>query len=148
MIGQRTDASEEDIAAQPVSQHALALLQQDGPIRNGTHLGASALAGREARLDRVHPAQAHGEEHQGGQHAGAHALEQPEGRDDAHDQQDDAVLRPGKPLAASHQPFVQHAGAGEEEHASHQRHRDQLQHPVAQKQSGCDDEGGNDAGQA
>jgi len=42
MIGEGIHASEENIAAQPTRQYALAFLQQDDAIRDGTRLGAPA----------------------------------------------------------------------------------------------------------
>ena len=131
LIGQRADAAEEDVAAQPAREHAFAFLEKDGAIRDGTRSGAPALAYGEARLDRIHAAEPHGEEDEGGEHPGTCAFEEPEEKDDDADQDDDAVFRRGKPLPGSHEPLVEHPGAGEEEHPSDDRDRDQLEHPAA-----------------
>ena len=97
------------------------------------------------RLDEIHPAEAHGEEHQRCQHPGAHAFEQPEAGDGDKYEDDDAVVGPWQPLAVSDQSLVQHAKAGEEQHAANQRHRHQFQHAVAENQGGADHERGDDA---
>ena len=95
LFDQGSDAAEEDVPTQPEGLHALAFLHQDGAVGYGSGLVAVALARRESRFDRVHPAKAHGEERKGGHHPGAYALDQAEEDDDDEDHQDDAELRPG-----------------------------------------------------
>ena len=106
MLGEGAHAAEKEVAAQLVCLHPLSLLQQDGAIGDGAGLVALALVRGELRFDWVHAAEAHGEEHEGGQHPDAHALDQSEGQDRNKNQQNDAVLRPREPLAAFHETFV------------------------------------------
>ena len=80
MLGEGAHAAEKEVAAQLVCLHPLSLLQQDGAIGDGTGLVALALVRGELRCDRVHAAEAHGEEHEGGQHPDTHTLNQSEGQ--------------------------------------------------------------------
>ena len=146
-IGQGDCAAEEDVATQPVDVHALTLRQQDGALGHGTDLVAPALAGGEPVFNGVHAAEPDREEHERGQHAGGHPLEQPEGNDDREDQENDGELGGWKPPAAPHEAFVQHAEAGKDENPSHDRRRDELQHAVAKEQRASDDDGRDHTGQ-
>ena len=121
VIRQGADAAEKEVAAQPVGVHPLPLPQQDGAVGDGAGFAAPALARGEPLCYRIHAAEAHGEEHQGGEHADAHALDQSEGQDGNEDQQNDAVLRPGEPPAARRQALVEHAEAGKHQDSPHER---------------------------
>ena len=91
-LDQRIGAAEEDIAAQTESLHQRPLFAQDGSIGDGADLVAGVLARSELGLDRLHAAEADGEEHRGDQHPDPHALEKAEPDDGDEDQQDDGVL--------------------------------------------------------
>ena len=146
-VGQRRGAAEEDVAAQPVGMHAVALLRQDRALGHRTSLAAVPLARGETRFDRAHAAETDGEEHEGGEHSHSNAFQQSEGDDRGEDQHDDAELVDRQPPAASHQSLVEHAGSREDQHSSHERRRHELQHAVAEEQGGSDDERRNDPGQ-
>ena len=126
MIGEGGHTAKKDVAAQPVYLHPLSLLQQDGAIGDGPGLVALALARGELRFDWIHAAEAHGEEHEGGEHPDAHALDHAERRDRNKDQQNDAVLRPREPPAACHKTLVQHAETGKDQDSAYERRRDEF----------------------